>query len=66
MSSGDGSLKPVPKVTASAVAGAVTLLLVWVAGLFGVEVPPEVAAAATVVLSAAAGYLRRDRDVTGS
>jgi hypothetical protein len=60
MSSGDGSLRPVPKVTAGAAAGAAVLLLVWVAGLFGVDVPAEVAAAATVVLSAAAGYLRRD------
>jgi CBS-domain-containing membrane protein len=51
-----------PKVVASTVAGALTLVLVWILGLFNVEVPPEVAAALTVVLGAAAGYLRRDVD----
>ena len=53
------SLKPTPKVIAATAAGAATVLLVWIAGLFGLEVPPEVAAAATVLLTAGAGYLKR-------
>lgn len=53
-------LKPTPKVAAATGAGAATLLLVWVVGLFGVVVPPEVAAAATVLLTVGAGYLKRD------
>jgi hypothetical protein len=53
-------LRPVAKVVAATVAGAVTVLLVWIAGLFRLDVPPEVAAAVTVVLSSAAGYLRPD------
>lgn len=48
--------KPVAKVTAGALAGAVTVILVWVAGLAGVEIPPEVASAITTVLSFIAGY----------
>lgn len=53
-------LRPAAKVVASAVAGAATVMLVWIVGLFQLEVPPEVAAAATVLLSSAAGYLRPD------
>jgi hypothetical protein len=50
---------PAPKVVAGTVAGAATVLLVWLAGLLGLAVPPEVAAAVTVLLSGAAGYLRK-------
>lgn len=46
-----------PKVESAAWAGAVTVLLVWVAGLVGVEVPAEVASAVTVLVAAGAGYL---------
>lgn len=48
-----------PKVAASGVAGAVTILLVYVAALVGLDVPAEVASAFTVVVSAAAGYMKR-------
>lgn len=51
---------PTPKMAAAGVSGALALVIVWVAGMFGVEVPPEVAAAATVIISFAAGYLKRD------
>ena len=54
-----GSLKPQPKVAATTVAGAATVLLVWIVGLFGLDVPSLVAAALTVLLSAGAGYLKR-------
>jgi hypothetical protein len=47
-----------PKVAAGGAAGAVTVVLVWVAGMFGVGVPPEVASALTVLISTGAGYLK--------
>lgn len=48
-----------PKVTAATIAGAVTIILVWVVGQLGVNVPPEVASAVTTILAFAAGYLTR-------
>ena len=48
--------KPVPKITASALAGAVTLILVAVLGQFDVEVTAEVASALTVIIMAVAGW----------
>lgn len=47
-----------PKVQAAGAAGAVTVLLVWIAGMFGLDVPPEAASAFTVLVSAAAGYIK--------
>lgn len=52
-------LAPQPKVAAGGIAGAVALVLVWVAGLAGLDVPAEVAAAVVMVLSFAASYLKR-------
>jgi hypothetical protein len=51
--------KPQPKVVAATTAGAATILIVWVAGLLGLDVPPEVASAVTVLLTAGAAYLKR-------
>jgi hypothetical protein len=51
-------LKPQPKVAAAGIAGSVTLILVWAAGLAGIDVPPEVASAVTALLAFAAGYLK--------
>lgn len=51
--------RPQPKVVAATTAGASTILLVWVVGLFGLVVPPEVASAVTVLLAAGAAYLKR-------
>lgn len=48
-----------PKVAAASLAGAVTTVLVWGAGVAGVDVPPEVAAALTTILAGAAGYLKK-------
>ena len=48
---------PEKKVTAAALAGAVATILVWILHLTGVDIPPEVAAAITTILAAAAGYL---------
>lgn len=50
---------PTPKVIAGAAAGAATVLLVWIARLFGLDVPPEVASAVTVLLAAGTAYLKR-------
>lgn len=50
------------KVTAATLAGAVVTILIWLLRLVDVEVPPEVAAAVTTVLAAAAGYLAPHTD----
>ena len=47
-----------PKVAAGGVAGAVTIVLVFVAEMCGLEIPAEVASAFTVILSFLAGYLK--------
>lgn len=49
-----------PKVLASGTAGAATVVLVWVASMFNVDVPPEVASAVTVLISTGAGWLKKD------
>jgi hypothetical protein len=52
------SLAPRPKVVAGGAAGAFTVVLVWVAGMYGLDVPAEVASAFTVLVSFAAGYVK--------
>lgn len=54
------SLKPRPKVAAAGIAGALTTLVLWVLALYGLSVPPEVAAAIAAVLSFAAGWLKSE------
>lgn len=49
---------PVPKIQAAGLGGAVSLVLVWLLGLFGVEVPPTVAAAFTTILAGLFGYVK--------
>ena len=51
---------PGRKVGAGALAGAVTVIGVYVAESFGAEVPPEVASAVTTVLSFVTSYLVRE------
>lgn len=51
-----------PKVTASGIAGALTVLLVYLLSVAGVDVPTEVAAAVTVIIAFVAGYLRPQGD----
>lgn len=53
-------MAPKPKIVAVGVAGSLTILLVWVAGLFGLDVPPEVASAFTVLVSSLAGWLKSE------
>jgi len=56
---------PTPKVAAAGISGAVALIIVWVAGLFGLDVPPEVAAAFTVILAFVAAYFKTDASSPG-
>ena len=53
------SKAPVAKVAAAGQAGALGTVLVYLAGLLGLELPAEVAAAAVGLLMFAAGYLKR-------
>jgi hypothetical protein len=48
-----------PKMEAAGVAGAVSLVLVWLGAQLGVEIPVEVAAAIPVIVAWAAGYLKK-------
>ena len=52
---------PTAKVAAAGGGGAAALVLVFVAGQFGVEMPPEVAAALAALGAAVAGYFKRER-----
>lgn len=52
---------PTNKVAAGGVAGALTVILVWVLNLNGVEMPPEVSSALTVIISFGAAYLTKER-----
>jgi len=47
-----------PKTTAAGIAGAVTLVIVFVLGRLGVEIPADVAAAVTTIIAFAAAYLK--------
>lgn len=53
-----------PKIAASGIAGALTVVLVYVLSLANINVPTEVAAAITVIIAFAAGYLRSQGDWT--
>lgn len=51
---------PTKKVTAGTLAGAVSIVLVTIAGQLGVEVSPEVASSVTTLLAALAAYMKRE------
>ena len=53
-----------PKTSAAAVAGAVTVVIVALAGQFGWEIPADVAAAVTTIIAFAASYLKSANDWT--
>lgn len=59
------SSKPTPKVAAGGLAGAATIVAVFIANQAGVNVPPEVASAFTVLVSTAAAYLKPSTYGTG-
>lgn len=50
---------PMPKVVAAGTAGAVTVVLVYVLSLLGVDLPDTVATAVTALLVAGTAYLKR-------
>lgn len=50
------SLRPVKKVTAGSLSGAVTILAVWAASQYGITVDPEVAQSLTVLVGFVASY----------
>lgn len=52
-------LTPTPKIAATTLAGAGAVLLVWILGLLGLDVPDAVAAAIAVLIAAGAGYLKQ-------
>jgi hypothetical protein len=51
---------PTSKMTAAGAGGAASILFVFVAGQFGVDVPPEAAAAASALLAFLAGYITKE------
>lgn len=51
-------MKPVPKVAAAGIGGAVATLVVYLASLAGAEVPGDVGAAIATVVAFAAAYLK--------
>ncbi len=53
-----------PKVATGALAGAVSVILVWIITKFGIEVPPEIASAFTTVVSAASSWFAPRSDPT--
>jgi putative flippase GtrA len=55
------SIAPTTKVAAGGVAGALTVMVVWILGLLHVPVPPEVASAMTVIISFVTSYFVRER-----
>lgn len=55
------SLLPTNKVAAVGLTGALTIVLVYVLSLLHVNLPPEVSAALTMIISTGAGYLIKER-----
>ncbi len=53
-----------PKVATGALAGAVSVILVWIITKCGIEVPPEIASAFTTVVSAASSWFAPRSDPT--
>jgi hypothetical protein len=56
--------KPNKKVQAGGLAGALTTLIVGIAGMAGLDVPPEVAAAASTLVFGLVAYFVPDRKET--
>jgi hypothetical protein len=54
-------MTPTTKVTAGALAGALSIILVWLIGFAGVTVPPAVASAFTVILTFGVSWLVTER-----
>ena len=54
-------MKPTPKVAATGAAGAAVLVAQYVLGLFGLELPEDVALAVLFLAMTAAGYMKKER-----
>jgi hypothetical protein len=53
-------LKPTPKMAATGIAFGPGIVLVWLLGQFGVDMPPEVAAIIVAGIMWLAGYLKSE------
>lgn len=52
---------PTRKVTASTTAGGLAGVLIWIGGIVGLDIPPEVAAWLAVALGNVVAYFVKDR-----
>lgn len=52
--------KPTAKVGAVGIGGALSIVLIYVASQFGLELPAEVSSALTLIVSFASGYLVKE------
>ena len=52
---------PTQKVAAAGIGGSLAIVLVYVIGQFGVDLPAEVAAAVATIVSFLAGYFVKER-----
>lgn len=50
-------MKPDRKVASGGLAGALSVVLIWILNTNGVKVPPEIASAITVIVSFAVSYV---------
>lgn len=51
---------PVPKVQAAGTAGALSVVVIWVAAQLGLQMPAEVGAGIAALAAFVGGYLKRD------
>lgn len=51
-----------PKTQAAGISGAIMVVILFVLGQFGINVPADVAAAATTIVAFAAAYIKSSHD----
>lgn len=54
---------PTNKVAAGGISGALAIVLIWLAGQFGIEMTNEVAGAFVLLSSFVSAYIKRDKVV---
>lgn len=54
------TLKPTEKVQAGGYAGAATIVLIWLAGVLGLDVPAEIAGALVLLISGAGAWIKTE------
>jgi uncharacterized membrane-anchored protein len=60
-------MTPTVKVGSGAIAGAIVVILIWLVETFtSVDIPPEIAAALTTIITFATSYLIREPDAPGA